>query len=146
MTGHGPQAHTRAARGGRGVPSAPGGPPPRRPTPAGVGVSPARAQAPGWRRLALTLALALGLSGAGFALGSSWRAPTPPTPSTLTQPPLVPVTSILVRQVATPACLEAAERGDALIGLLVTNQRSRAAELLVPYHLASRQCAQDADP
>ena len=101
---------------------------------------------PGWRRLALTLALALGLSGAGFALGASWRAPTPPTPSTLTQPPLVPVTSILVRQVATPACLEAAERGDALIGLLVTNQRSRAAELLVPYHLASRQCAQDADP
>jgi hypothetical protein len=104
----------------------------------------------GWLRLALALALALGLSGVGFALGSSWTARTlpnpPPPPAPVTQPTSVPATSIVIRQVATPACLEAAKRGDALITLLINNQRSRAAKLLVPYHVASRQCARDAGP
>lgn len=103
-----------------------------------------------WSRLALALTLALGLSGAGFVLGSSWAARTRPSPQAppapLTQPTSVPATSIVVRQVATPACLEAAKRGDALITLLINNKRSRAAKLLVPYHVASRQCARDASP
>jgi hypothetical protein len=104
----------------------------------------------GWLRLALTVALALGLSGAGFALGASWTARTSPDPQSppapVTQPTSVTATSIVVRQVATPACLEAAKRGDALITLLINNKRSRAAKLLVPYHVASRQCARDARP
>jgi hypothetical protein len=104
----------------------------------------------GWLRLALAVTLALGLSGAGFALGASWTARTPPEPQSppahLTQPTSVTATSIVVRQVATPACLEAAKRGDALITLLINDKRSRAAKLLVPYHVASRQCARDAGP
>jgi hypothetical protein len=104
----------------------------------------------GWLRLALALTLALGLSGAGFALGSSRSARTPPNPpappAPVTQQPSVTVTSIVIRQVATPACLEAAKRGDELIALLINNERSRAAKLLVPYHVASRQCARDAGP
>jgi hypothetical protein len=104
----------------------------------------------GWLRLALALTLALGLSGAGFALGASWTArtlPNPqPPPAPVTQPTSVPATSIVIRQMATPACLEAATRGDELIALLINNKRSRAAKLLVPYHVASRQCARDAGP
>ena len=103
-----------------------------------------------WLRLALALTLALGLSGAGFVLGSSWTArtlPNPPAPpASVTQPTSVTATSIVVRQVATSACLETAKRGDALIALLINNKRSRAAKLLVPYHVASRQCARDAGP
>ena len=101
-------------------------------------------------RLALAVTLALGLSGAGFVLGSRWTARTLPNPqappATLTQPPSVTATSIVVRQVATPACLEAAKRGDQLIALLIKNKRSRAVKLLVPYNVASRQCARDAGP
>lgn len=52
----------------------------------------------------------------------------------------------MIRRAATSACLEAAKRGDELIGLLITNKRRRAAKLLVPYHVASRQCARDAGP
>jgi hypothetical protein len=52
----------------------------------------------------------------------------------------------VVRPVATPACLEAAKRGDELVALLIQNKRSRASRLLVPYHVASRQCAKDAAP
>ena len=104
----------------------------------------------GWLRLALALTLALGLSGEGFVLGSSWTARTPPNPqvppAAVTQPTSIPATSIVVRQVATPACLEAAKRGNQLIGLLINNKRSRAAKLLVPYHVASRQCTRDAGP
>jgi hypothetical protein len=103
-----------------------------------------------WLRLALALALALGLSAAGFVLGMSWTARTLPNPQAppapVTQPTSVPATSIVVRQVATPACLETAKRGDALVALLINNKRSRAAKLLVPYHVASRQCARDAGP
>jgi hypothetical protein len=125
------------------------------PTPAGnpqlVSAPAAHPRRPrGWLRLALAVALALGLSGAGFALGSNWTARTLPNPQAppapLTQPTSVPATSIVIRQVATPACLEAAKRGDALIALLINNKRSRAAKLLVPYNVASRQCARDAGP
>jgi hypothetical protein len=102
-----------------------------------------------WLLLAVALTLMLGL-GAGFALGARWTGGTlpsaqaPPTPRT--QPPPVPPTSIMVRPVATSACVEAAKRGDELVGLLIRNKRSRATKLLVPYHVASRQCARDAGP
>ena len=33
-----------------------------------------------------------------------------------------------------------------LVAVTINNQRDRAAKLLVPYHVASRQCARDADP
>jgi hypothetical protein len=64
----------------------------------------------------------------------------------VTQPTSVTATSTVVRQVATQACLEAAKRGDELIALLIANKRTRAAKLLVPDHVASRQCARDAGP
>jgi hypothetical protein len=103
-----------------------------------------------WLRLIPVLTLALGLSGVGFVLGSTWTARTlhkpQAAPAPLTQPTSVTATSIVLRQVATPACLEAAKRGDELIALLINNQRSRAAKRLVPYHVASRQCARDAGP
>jgi hypothetical protein len=106
-----------------------------------------RRRRPVWL-LALALTLTVGL-GAGFILGSARAANTslgaaPPAPTT--QPTVAPATSIVVRPVATPACLEAAKRGDELVALLIQNQRSRATKLLVPYHVASRQCAKDAAP
>jgi hypothetical protein len=97
--------------------------------------------------MALTLAVGLG---AGFVLGSARAAntnfgvPAPAAPTT--QPTAAPATSIVVRPVATPACLETAKRGDELVALLIQNRRSRAIKLLVPYHVASRQCAKDAAP
>lgn len=115
-----------------------------------MGASPTtQRRRPVWLLLALTLTLVVGL-GAGFALGTRWtggslpQAQTPPLP--VTQPAPVPQTSIVIRRAATSACLEAAKRGDELIGLLISNKRSRAAKLLVPYHVASRQCARDAGP
>jgi hypothetical protein len=86
----------------------------------------------------------------GFAVGSAHSggeptsAPTPRAPAT--QPAQPPQTSVVVRPVATSACLEAARRGDQLIGLLISNQRSQAADLLVAYTVASRQCRKDASP
>jgi hypothetical protein len=53
---------------------------------------------------------------------------------------------MVVRTAATPACLETAKRGDELVSLLIQNKRSRASKLLVPYHVATRQCAKDAAP
>jgi hypothetical protein len=53
---------------------------------------------------------------------------------------------VVVRPAASPACLETAKRADELIDLLITNQRSRAADLLVAYTVASRQCRRDTSP
>jgi hypothetical protein len=104
---------------------------------------------PAWLLLALSLALAVGLV-AGFVLGFARADGTPssaPAPrSPVTQPTAAPQTSIVVRSAATSACLEAAKRGDQLIDLLIRNNRSRAARLLVAYQVASRQCAKDGDP
>jgi hypothetical protein len=57
----------------------------------------------------------------------------------------VPVPSTtLAPQAASPACLEAATRADGLIELLIAGRRDRAADLLVAYTIASRQCRHDA--
>jgi hypothetical protein len=53
---------------------------------------------------------------------------------------------VVVRPAASPACLETARRADALLKLLISNRRSRAAELLVACTVASRQCRKDASP
>jgi hypothetical protein len=104
-----------------------------------------------WLLSALAAMLAVGMV-LGFAVGSarSGGEPTsaPATRAPATQPAQPPQTSVVVvvRSVATSACLEAARRGDQLIGLLISNQRSRAADLLVAYTVASRQCRKDASP
>jgi hypothetical protein len=101
---------------------------------------------PAPRLLVLTLILVVGL-GVGTVLGVAWAGGTPTGPPAPTaQPTAAPATSIVVRPAATPACVETAQRGDQLIDLLIRNKRSQATKLLVPYHLASRQCARDADP
>jgi len=109
-----------------------------------------RRRAPARLLVAATFPLVIGLLGAGVALGARWAggtrpsAPAPPAPAI--QPPVAPPTSIVVQPAATSACLETARRGDELVALLINNQRDRAAKLLVPYHVASRQCARDAAP
>jgi hypothetical protein len=102
-----------------------------------------------WLLVALAVTLAVGLA-TGFALGST-RAdgePTsaPATRSPATQPAPTSPTSVVVQLTATPACLETARRGDQLIHLFVTDKRDRAADLLVAYSVASRQCRLDASP
>ncbi len=95
---------------------------------------------PAWLRLVPAITLAIGLA-AGFFLGSGWAGGEPPT-----APAPPPETLIVVRPAATSACLETARRGDQLLDLLIRNRHSRAAELLVAYHVASRQCARDTVP
>jgi hypothetical protein len=103
-----------------------------------------------WLLVSLTFTLVIGLLGAGVGLGARWAGGTRPSvpalPAPAIQPPVAPPTSIVVQPAATSACLETARRGDELIALLINNQRDRAAKLLVPYHVASRQCARDAGP
>jgi hypothetical protein len=96
---------------------------------------------------AVTLAVGVVLS---FALGSARAGGEPATVTATrapaTQPPRAPVTSIVVRPTASSACLETATRADQLIELLIRNRRSEAAEVLVAYTVASRQCRRDASP
>jgi len=102
-----------------------------------------------WRLVVPAVTLAVGVV-LGFALGSARAGGEPATitatRSPATQPPRAPVTSIVVRPTASSACLETARRADELIQLLVTNRRRRAAEVLVAYTVASRQCRRDASP
>jgi hypothetical protein len=57
-----------------------------------------------------------------------------------------PSTKVVVRNYASPACLETARRADRLIDLLIRNQRTGVGRLLVSYTVAARQCRQDASP
>jgi hypothetical protein len=104
-----------------------------------------------WRLLVPALTLAIGAL-LGFVLGSTQasRQPTEPAPSSLPSPTtrLVapPSTRVLVRHYASPACLEAARRGDHLIDLLIRNQRRQVEDLLVAYTVAAQQCRKDATP
>jgi hypothetical protein len=104
-----------------------------------------------WLLSALAVTLAVGMV-LGFAMGSA-RSGSDPTSTSATrapaaQPARATRTSVVVvaRPTASSACLETARRGDQLIGLLVSKQRSRAADLLVGYTVASRQCRKDASP
>jgi hypothetical protein len=119
-------------------------PPPTEPPPAGP-------RPPPWLLLALALTLAVGAV-LGFALGTAQAdrqpataAPTSaPAPTTRPAPP--PSTKVVVRNYASPACLETAQRADRLIELLIRNQRTRIERLLVAYTVAARQCRQDSTP
>jgi hypothetical protein len=114
----------------------------------GPPAAPARAPRRGWRLAAPAAALAVGLA-LGFVVGSAWAGGPPAAPATLaptTAPAPAPETSVVVRQTASSACLETAIRADRLIHLLVRNRRREAADLLVAYTVASRQCRRDANP
>jgi hypothetical protein len=107
----------------------------------------------GYRWLLGALAVTLAVGGVlGFAVGSvrSGGEPisAPATRAAAAQPAQAPRTSVVVvaGPTASSACLETARRSDQLIGLLIRNQRSRAADLLVAYTVASRQCRKDASP
>lgn len=112
-----------------------------------VAAPPRRTRA--WLLIAPVLTLAVGLA-VGFALGSTQAdgAPTgaPARRAPATQPVPATPTSVVIQLTATPACLETATRADKLIHLFAANQRDRAAELLVAYSVASRQCRRDASP
>ncbi|HEV8166576.1 MAG TPA: hypothetical protein VGR74_19410 [Actinomycetota bacterium] len=123
------------------------GPPPPPPAPA-----PAGPQRPLWLLLAPALTLVVGAV-LGFVLGTTQAhrqpaaaAPTSSAPAPTTQPAPPPSTKVVVRNYASPACLETARRADRLIDLLIRNQRTRVEQLLVPYTIAARQCRQDASP
>jgi hypothetical protein len=127
------------------APGAGGEPPPR------TLVQAPRRRPRAWLLSALAVTLAVG-GVLGFAVGSA-RSASDPTSTSATRAPATPPaqatrTSVVVvaRPTASSACLETARRGDQLIGLLVSKQRSRAADLLVAYTVASRQCRKDASP
>jgi hypothetical protein len=122
---------------------------PAPPSPAGGPLGAPRRRRRAWLLVAPAVTLAVGLV-LGFALGST-RAGGEPTSvmatrAPATRPPAAPMTSIVVRRTASSACLETAARADQLIELLVRNRRSEAADLLVAYTVASRQCRRDASP
>jgi hypothetical protein len=137
-------------------PHQPDPPPPGAPATAGP-PQPLRPAQPLPRRVSAWLLLVPGLTLAvgallGFALGSTQasRQPTGPAPTSLPSPTtgLVapPSTRVVARHYASPACLEAARRGDHLIDLLIRNQRRQVEELLVAYTVAAQQCRKDATP
>ena len=104
-----------------------------------------------WVLLVPLLTLALGAT-LGYALGSGAArrpppapAPTPAPPSS-TRPAAPPSTRVVVRHYASPACLEAARRGDEVISLLIRNRRRQVEDPLVAYTVAAQQCRKDADP
>jgi hypothetical protein len=82
----------------------------------------------------------------GFAAGSARSGSQPTSTATVTQPRSPSTVVVVVRPAASSACLETARRADELIELLITNRRSQAADLLVAYTVASRQCRKDASP
>jgi hypothetical protein len=104
-----------------------------------------------WLLLVPALTLAVGAL-LGFVLGSTRasRQPTGPAPTSSPSPStrlaIPPSTRVVVRHYASPACLEAARRGDHLIDLLIRNQRRQVEDLLVAYTVAAQQCRKDATP
>jgi hypothetical protein len=113
----------------------------------GPPAAPARAPRRGWLLAASAVTLAVGLA-LGFVVGSSRAGggPSAATLATTTPPATAPATSVVERPTASSACLETARRADRLIHLLVRNRRREAADLLVAYTVASRQCRRDAAP
>jgi hypothetical protein len=129
----------------RAAPAVAGPPQPLRPA------QPPPRRVSAWLLLVPALTLAVGAL-VGFALGSAQasRQPTGPAPTSLSSPAtgLVapPSTRVVARHYASPACLEAARRGDHLIDLLIRNQRREVEDLLVAYTVAAQQCRKDATP
>ena len=133
-------------------------PPPARAVPAGAGPpQPIRPAQPPPRRVSAWLLLVPALTLAvgallGFVLGSTRasRQPTEPAPTASPSPStrlaIPPSTRVVVRHYASPACLDAARRGDHLIDLLIRNQRRQVEDLLVAYTVAAQQCRKDATP
>jgi hypothetical protein len=126
--------------------SAPATPSPaaaRKPQPV-TSIEPPRRTPWAWLLIVSALMLALGASGRvrpGLQprrRGTDKRAGNPAGPA--------PPASVVVQRTATSACLETARRADEIIQLFATNQRERAADLLVAYGVASRQCRRDASP
>jgi hypothetical protein len=118
------------------------------PQPATLLQAPQRWTPRAWRLLVPAVTLMLGIVlGSAIESARSGSQPTsaPATGTSATQP-RGPHTSVVVRPVASSACLETARRADELIELLITNRRSRAADRLVAYTVASRQCRKDASP
>jgi hypothetical protein len=114
----------------------------------------APAQAPSrtrWVWLLVAWTATLAVAGTlGFALGSA-RAGGEPTGGAAPRPPMtrpapVPSSTVAARPTASPACLETAKRADEVIHLLIGNRRDAAAERLVAFTIASRQCRRDAGP
>jgi hypothetical protein len=109
-----------------------------------------------WQPLVWALAVLTLVVGAvlGFLLGTTQAHRQPVTaastavaPAPTTRPAPPPATKLVVRNYASPACLETARRADRLIDLLIRNQRTDAAKrLLVAYTVAARQCRKDASP
>jgi hypothetical protein len=127
------------------APAEPPPPPPTAPAPAGP-------RRPPWLLLAPALTLVVGAV-LGFVLGTTQAhrqpataAPTASAPAPATQPAPPPATRVVVRNYASPACLETARRADRLIDLLIRNQRAQVGRLLIAYTVAARQCRQDASP
>jgi hypothetical protein len=121
----------------------------REPQPVPEAVTAPRRTPRAWLLLVPALTLAVGLA-VGFTLAStrvdSQPTPAPATRSPVTQPAPAPPTSVVFRPTASPACLETARRGDEIIALLNRNRRAEAADLLVAYSVATRQCRKDASP
>jgi hypothetical protein len=97
---------------------------------------------------AMTLAVALLL---GYAMGSARTAAGPTRATVAARPPTArpapaPSPSVVVREIASSACLETAKRADEIIHLFNRDRREEAAELLLAYTVASQQCRKDADP
>jgi hypothetical protein len=117
--------------------------------PSPVGGQPPRRARRAWLLAAPAVTLVIGMV-LGFALGSARSGGEPAsaaaTRPAAAQPAAAPVTSVVVRPTASSACLETATRADQVIHLLVNNQRRRAADLLLAYTIASRQCRRDASP
>ena len=128
-----------------GAPATADPPQPRRPA------QPPPRRVSAWLLLVPALTLAVGAL-LGFALGSTQasRQPTGRASTSLSSPTtgLVapPSTRVVARHYASPACLEAARRGDHLIDLLIRNQRREVENLLVAYTVAAQQCRKDATP
>jgi hypothetical protein len=88
---------------------------------------------------ALTLAVGALLGSSSGPHKPAVSRPGLPTssPSPSTQLAIPPSTQVVVRHYASPACLEAARRGDQLIDLLIRNQRRQVEDLLVAYTVAA---------
>ena len=84
-------------------------------------------------------------------MGSARTAAGPTRATVAARPPATrpapgPSPSVVVREIASSACLETAKRADEIIHLFNRDRREEAAELLLAYTVASQQCREDADP